>query len=216
RVVGDLRRRRRDRADQGALAGIGKAQQADVGQQLQLQPQLALLARQTRQGLARSAVGRALALHVAEAALATLGHQLAVAMRGHVADHLVGTDVGDHGADRNGDDQVLAGLAVHLPAHAVLPALGAELALVAEVDQGVEVLAGPQPYAAVIAAIAAVGPAERDELLAPETDAAVAAVACADLDFGFVYEFHGVMVSIGRAGDAAGAETKSPAEAGPS
>src|SRR5690606_25388437 len=179
-----------DGADQGALAGIGEAQQAHVRQQLELQLELALLARQARQGLARGAVGRTLEVHVAQAALAALCDQQAVAMLGQVADDLVGLDIGDHGPDRHGDDQIVAGLAVHLPAHAVLPALGAELALVAEVDQGVEVLVRQQPDAAAIAAVAAVRAAQRDEFLAAETDAAVAAVACAYLDFGFVNELH--------------------------
>src|SRR3546814_7075937 len=58
-------------------------------------------------------------------------------------------------------------------------------------DLGVEVLRRLQPHAAAVAAIAAIGPAERDELLAPETDAAVAAVSGSDGDFGFVDQFHG-------------------------
>src|SRR5690606_602847 len=105
-------------------------------------------------------------------------------------DGLVSLDIDHHGADRDGDGEILAGLAIHLPAHAVLPALGAEHPLVAEVDQGVEVLVGNDPDAAAIAAVAAIGATQRDELLAPETDATVAAVACDDLDFGFVDELH--------------------------
>src|SRR3546814_6962471 len=101
------------------------------------------------------------------------------------------------GADRDDDGGVLAALAVALLAHAVLAALRAEPLLVAEVDQGVEVLRRLQPHAAAVAAIAAIGPAERDELLAPETDAAVAAVSGSDGDFGFVDQFHGA--EIGRA-----------------
>src|SRR5690606_9002930 len=78
----------------------------------------------------------------------------------------------------------------HLAAHAVLAALGLELALVAEVDQGVEVLVGQQPDVAALAAVAAVRPAQRDELLAPEAHAAVAAVAGSDGDFSFVDQLH--------------------------
>src|SRR3546814_10932549 len=69
----------------------------------------------------------------------------------------------------------------------------------AEVDQGVEVLRRLQPHAAAAAAIAAIGPAERDELLAPETDAAVAAVSGSDGDFGFVDQLHGAGIK-GRRG----------------
>src|SRR5690606_22061861 len=201
-----------DRAHEGALAGIGEAQQADVGQQLQLQLQRALLARLARGRLARGAVGRALEVHVAQAALAAAGHQQALAVRGQVADDLVGLDVGHHGANRDGDEQVLAALAVHLPAHAVLPALGAEAALVAEVDQGGEVLVGDQPDAAAIAAVAAVRTAQRDELLAAEADASVAAIAGDHLDFSFVDQFHGA-AGLGR-GNATGHSLAGPARRG--
>ena len=47
-----------------------------------------------------------------------------------------------------------------------------------------------EPDVAAVAAVAAVRAAERDELLATEADAAVAAIAGNDLDFCFVDEFH--------------------------
>src|SRR5690606_40030836 len=139
----------------------------------------------------RRPVHRALEVHVALAAGTALGHQQALAVPGEVADDLVGGDVDDLGADRHPDHHVLAGLAEHLPAHAVLTPLGAEVTLVAEVDQGVEVLVGNQPDAAAVAAVAAVGAAQRDELLPAEADATVAAVAGGDQDGGFVTELHG-------------------------
>src|SRR3546814_8211709 len=101
------------------------------------------------------------------------------------SDLLVGGDVDDLGTDRDDDGGVLAALAVALLAHAVLAALRAKPLLVAEVEQGVEVLRRLQPHAAAVAAIAAIGPAERDELLAPETHAAVAAVSGSAGDFRF-------------------------------
>src|SRR5690606_17553501 len=105
-----------------------------------------------------------------------------------VTDDLVGLDVDHLGADRHPDHHVLAGLAEHLPAHAVLTALRGVVALVAEVDQGVEVLVGDQPDAAAVAAVATVRATERDELLAAEADAAVAAVAGRHEDLRFVDE----------------------------
>ena len=74
---------------------------------------------------------------------------------------------------------------------AVLATLGTELALVAEVDEGVEVFVGLDPDAAAVAAVAAIGAAERDEFFATEADAAVAAATGKDGDNGFVNEFHG-------------------------
>src|SRR5690606_1331273 len=109
-------------------------------------------------------------------------------------DHLVGVDAVHHGAGGHGDDHVLAALAVHLPAPAVLAALGAEQLLVAEVDQGVEVLVGDQPDATAIAAVAAIRPAQRNELLAAEAHPAVAAVAGGDGDLSFVDQLHGCLI----------------------
>ena len=67
---------------------------------------------------------------------------------------------------------------------------GAVGALDAEVGQGVDAGDGPQPDAAAMAAVTAVGTAERNELLTPETGAATTTVARLDLDAGFIDEFH--------------------------
>jgi len=130
-------------------------------------------------------------MDVAEAAAATLRHLQALAVRGEVADHLVGVDIGDHGAHGHANLDVLATLAVHLAAHAALATWGLERAHVAEIDKGVEAFVGHQPHGAAASAIAAVRAAEGNELLAPEAHAAVAAVTGRDPDLRFVDEFHG-------------------------
>src|SRR3546814_19236815 len=112
RVVGDFRRRRGHGADESALAGVGEAKQADVGQQLELQPKQALLTLLARRELSRGAVGGTLEVHDAQAALAALGHQHAVAVARHVADASVGADVDALGTARAADGAVLVALAV--------------------------------------------------------------------------------------------------------
>ena len=62
--------------------------------------------------------------------------------------------------------------------------------LEAVVDQGVEILHRFGPDIAAAAAIAAIGSAIFDELLAPERDAAVTAGAGLDIDLGDVEKFH--------------------------
>ena len=68
---------------------------------------------------------------------------------------------------------------------------------VAVVDQSVEAVDRLDHDIAAAAAIAAARAAVLDELLAPERDAAVAAVAGADIDLGFIEEFHRLSVSQG-------------------
>lgn len=125
-------------------------------------------------------------MHVAQAALATLGHQQTIAVLGHVADDFICLHVHHHGTDRHHDDAVFATLAISLPAHAVLAALRLERALMAEIDQRVDVFVGHDPDAAAVAAVTAIRPAKRDELLAAKADTAIAAIAGGDQDFCFV------------------------------
>src|SRR3546814_20150167 len=101
-----------------------------------------------------------------------------------------------HGYDRDRDHQVLAGLAVHLPAHAVLAALCAEDPLVAEIDQRFEVLVFHDPDAAAIATIAALGTTGRDGLLAAKAAAAVASVPAPDLALAFHHVSPGLTFSL--------------------
>ena len=61
---------------------------------------------------------------------------------------------------------------------------------VAEVDERVEVGHRLEHDVAAASAVAAVGAAELDELLAPERDHAIAAVAGAEIDLGLIEEFH--------------------------
>ncbi len=71
-------------------------------------------------------------------------------------------------------------------AHAVAARLSFEVLLIAIIDQRVEAVGGFDPDIAAASAVAAIGAAERDKLLAPERDRAGAAVAGAHVDFGLV------------------------------
>ena len=107
-----------------------------------------------------------------------------------VGDEGLAVVVEDLGADGDAEDDVVGRLAGALLAHARLAVPGEEVLLVAVVDEGVEALDRLGPDVAALAAVAAVGAAELDELLAAEADAAVAAAAGADLDAGVVEELH--------------------------
>src|SRR5262249_35247839 len=68
--------------------------------------------------------------------------------------------------------------------------LCAEMLLVAVVDQRVQIVGGLEHDVAALAAIAAIGPAELDELLAAKTHRAAAAVTALQVDLGLIEEFH--------------------------
>ena len=79
RVVGDLGLRAADPRQQGRLAGVRQADQADVGDDLQLQVDRPLLAGLAGLGLPGGAVGRRLEVLVAVPALAAAGDDDVVA-----------------------------------------------------------------------------------------------------------------------------------------
>ena len=128
-------------------------------------------------------------MRIAEAAVAALGD--AAPLAGSISSASTRLLVlGQHlGAGRHLDHDVLAGRAGAVLAHAAAAALGLEVLAEAVVDERVEVGDAFHPHVAALAAVAAVGAAELDELLAPERDAPVAAVAGRDVDLGLVEEF---------------------------
>ena len=73
---------------------------------------------------------------------------------------------------------------------AAFAARRAEMLRVAEVDQRIEAGHGLEDDVAALAAVAAVGTAELDELLAPEADRAGSAGAGLHVDLGLVEEVH--------------------------
>ena len=168
RIVGDLRLGMADARQEGRLAGIGQADQAGIGDQLEAQPEPALLARPARIGAARRAVGRGLEVRRCRArrrrpARSTMRWPISVrsATRVSLSSSRIWVPTGTLITRSSpGAGAVLA--------HAVLAALGLEMLLVAEVDQGVEAVQRLDHDIAAAAAVAAVGAAELDELLAPE------------------------------------------------
>ena len=74
----------------------------------------------------------------------------------------------------------------------MLAALGLVPAGVTKINQRIEVRVGHCKHVATAATIAAVGAAKFFVLLMPERNAAVPAIACGDVNIGFVNEFHDV------------------------
>ncbi len=111
-------------------------------------------------GAARRAVGRALELGVAEAAVAAFEEHDALAGVGEIGQHRLVVLVDDLGAHGHAQHDIVAARAGAVAAHAVVAALGLEMLLVAVVDQGVEIVGALEDDVAAATAIAAVGPAD--------------------------------------------------------
>ena len=186
-IVGDLGLGRADHADQGGLAHVGEADQAHVGNQLQLQTHLILLAGQTGLGELGDLTGGAGEMGVAPAALAAPGHHHRL-IAGDIGHDQAAGRVPDHGAAGHPDHQVGGVFAGASAAGTVLARRGGVLALIAEVHQGGQVVVRHKDHVAAAAAVAAVRPAGRHELLPVKTHRAVAALAGLDDDAGHIHK----------------------------
>ena len=110
---------------------------------------------------------------------------------GQVRDQSFAILIDDLGAGRQLEHHVGTLGAGAVLAFAVAALLGLEMLLVAVVEQRVEIGHAFHDHVAAFAAVAAVGPAELDELLPAEADGAIAAVTRAHIDLGLVEKLHG-------------------------
>ena len=101
RVVGDLGRRARDGADERALAGVGEAENADIGQHLELEAEVFRFASLARLGAPRGAIVGRREMHVAAPAPPASRHDLALSGFADVEAKRAGVSVEDLGADRD-------------------------------------------------------------------------------------------------------------------
>ena len=200
RVVGDLRLGRRDHADQRALADVREADEGDVGHQLQLEPQPALLAVLALLGEARCPPPVAQELGVAATAAPTGRGQPAVAVVQQLGEHLAVVEVLDDGALRNGDLEIPATTPVEILALAVDAAAGSSVRVIAKRQQRGDVVVGDHPHVAASASVAAVGSSEGDRTLPPERHASRTTVAATHVELALVDELGHRVHATGRLG----------------
>ncbi len=181
RVGADLRRRARHARQQRRLAGVGQADEADVGQQLELQLEPALLAGEALLGEARRLPGRAAEVRVAAPAAAAAGDARLLAGDDEVVAGAV-VLVDDDRPGRHLDHEVAAVGAVALGPFPVAAAVGLVVGAALEGLQVAQRVVADQHDVAAAPTVAAVGTAARHVRLAPEGQAAVAAAARLDPD----------------------------------
>src|SRR5262249_29032988 len=148
------------------LARVRRAEQPDVGEQLERELQVPRFARSAAAELARRTIHARFETRVAATALPSLRDEQLIAVVREVAERFAGVEVADLRALRDLDQKVRAGRAGHVLAGAAAAALGAESAPHAEVGERVHALARDEIDAAAVAAVATVRPAARDEFLA--------------------------------------------------
>ncbi len=135
RVVGDLRLGRRDDADQRALADVGKADEGDVGHQLQLDLEPALLAVLALLGERRGAALIGQESGVASSPTAAGCGTPAIAVVPQLGEHLPRVEVTDDRALGHDHDLVVATTTVHVLALAVHAVAGSAMGVIAEGEQ---------------------------------------------------------------------------------
>src|SRR5207245_1061565 len=178
----------RDARNQRRFSRVRKTNQSDVGQQLQLQAQVAFFARPSGLVLGRGLVSGGGEARIAPAALAAARDHEPVAGFGEVVQQLSAFGVVDDSADRSGHFPRGAVTALPVTAFAMASALGLVLGVEAEMEKRVVVLAGGQNHVAAAAAVAPAWAPPRDILLTAESQAAVAAVAGFYVNLDFVDE----------------------------
>ncbi len=192
RVVGDLRRGRGQGREERRLAGVRQPDEADVGDEPQLEAEPALLAGLALLGVLGGLVGGRREVGVAEAAAAAARDHRLLADRDEVGDQLAGLVVVD---GRPGRDRRGPGPSPALPwrREPLAAAAGRRLEVVLEPEVAERRLAGidPQVDRAAAPAVAAVRAAARDVGLPAEGRGPVAAVAGTDPDLHAVEEHQG-------------------------
>ena len=129
-------------------------------------------------------------MRIAETAVAAASKDNTLAALGEIGEKRLAVFFIDLRADRHLEHGVGAVRAVAVLAHAGTAILCEKVLLVTIVDQRVEAVDRFGDDITALAAVAAVRAAVFNEFLTPECHAAVAAVAGADIDLGFIEELH--------------------------
>src|SRR5205085_7618 len=135
---------------------------------LQLEDQPALFAGGAWLMFARGAVGGRCEGAIAAPAAAALGGGNLLARLGQVAQHMAALAVDDQGTGGHVDNQIVGTSAMAIGRPAGAAALGAPVLLMHDRRQAVGAGHGAEDDVAAVAAVAAVRPAARHVLLAPE------------------------------------------------
>ena len=174
--------------DERRLAHVGKADETNIGKQLQFQSDDSLLPRATALEVSRRPIGGRREVDIASTALASAGREKAVAVDAQIRQQLRSRVVVHHGAGGHAQDHVLAALAVAILVRTALARWRPVFVAIAKVEQRGQSFVHFEDHAAAVAAVAARGSALWDVLLSAKGDRAIAAVTAVDADARLVDE----------------------------
>jgi len=155
---------------------------------------LFFLARPTWGFLTWGAVNRALKTHIAKAAVASFCDGDDFTGCEQLEQYIPRLNVCDDGAHGHFEGDVIARMAEHIRAQAVLAALGLMATGKTKINKGVEIGVCDSEDMATAPAVPSVGATEFFVLFVAKRDAAVPAIASGDVDKGFVYKFHNAIL----------------------
>jgi hypothetical protein len=182
RVIRNFRMRLGQPAEQCGFAGVGQADQPGIGNDFQFEDQPAFFAGRAGLGFAWRLIdggGKGL---VSPAATASVSDRDLLARLGQIAQDMAPVAVEDEGSGRDGYKEITATLAVTIGAAAGPARLGPPMLAMHDLGQAVGAGHGLDGDVAAVAAVAAVRPAARHVLLAPEAATPTAAVAALHID----------------------------------
>ena len=188
RIIGNLRPGFRQSAQERALAGVGFADDADVGDDLQFEEQLSFFTFASGRMIARGAIRRRLEPRVSFARFATLGGDDLISLMRQITQDKVILGVEHQSAGGYLKNQIVAVLARFVRPAAVRAVARLPEFLMRKAREIIDAVAGDDDHAPSFAAVAAVRAAAGDVLLPPEAHAAIAAVAGLDFDLNAVDE----------------------------
>src|SRR6056297_3408329 len=167
-IISNLGAGGRNGGNQGRLAGIGKTNQADIGKELQLQAQGFFVPGDARLGMTRGAVSAGGKTGIAAPSLTALDQQEFGVLAGQISQDFTAGVIVDQGSRRHPQLQTLTTFAMHIFAHPRRTVLRAIMAHITIIKQGRKAPIDDKNHISATTAIAAIGAALGNKLLAPE------------------------------------------------
>lgn len=189
-VVSDLGAGGGDLRYKGGFAGVGEADEADLGEKLQLEADIPLLSGSSLLGKTRSLATRSGEVHVPLPAVSTTGHHIAVPVARKIMEDLATIPVSHLGPYRDEQSQVRTAFSRLLLAAAMGASGRSEVSLEVKIEEGLLGIRGLEDHITALAAVTAVRTAPRHELFTSETYTPITTVAAPNVNIDLVDKAH--------------------------